>query len=52
MTIMMDHSGRPSGQALVVFETPEDAQEALKLDKEKIGALHCVCVSVVSCGKW
>lgn len=38
VTIMMDYSGRPSGQALVVFETPEDAQEALKLDKEKIGA--------------
>lgn len=36
--IMMDHTGRPSGQAMVVFETPADAQEAMRLDKEKIGA--------------
>lgn len=36
--IMMDHTGRPSGQALVVFETSADAQEAMRLDKEKIGA--------------
>jgi len=36
--IMMDHTGRPSGQALVVFETSADAQEATRLDKEKIGA--------------
>lgn len=35
--IMNDHMGRPSGQALVVFETPVDAQEAMRLDKEKIG---------------
>jgi len=32
-----DHTGRPSGQAYVVFETAAEAQHALKLDKEKIG---------------
>jgi hypothetical protein len=38
--IMMDHTGRPSGQALVAFETAADAQEAMRLDKEKIGTYY------------
>jgi hypothetical protein len=32
-----DHSGRPSGQAYVVFRTPEEARAGQVLDKEKIG---------------
>lgn len=35
--MVFDHTGRPSGQAYVEFETVEEAQHAVKLDKEKIG---------------
>jgi hypothetical protein len=36
---IMDHSGRPSGQAYVKFRSPEEARAAQVLDKEKIGKL-------------